>query len=105
MDAVAGRIHVDAPQNVVTRIENGEREPGTIEEVSGVPLQVGAVLGQAHLSGPVHSLVEARGTSDVVDARHPRAVVALVVLRPERLETKLAHGEPGWRVETGRHER
>jgi len=69
-----------------------------------MPLQIGAVLAEAHLSGSVPTLVVAGRTSDVVDARRPRGIVALVVLRAERLEPKLANREPSRRDETGGHE-
>src|SRR4051794_41343871 len=53
MDAVVSRVHVDAADNVVTRIENGERKACPMDEVSGMPLQVSAVLVHAHLPTPV----------------------------------------------------
>src|SRR4051794_28340093 len=105
MQAVVSGIDVDAAHDVVTRVEDGEREPRVSEEVSGVLLEIRAVLGEAHLAGPAVGRAEAWGTPDVVDARRPRGVVALVVLGPQRLEAKLAHAEPGRRVEPGRGER
>src|SRR5947207_9667196 len=104
MAPVFSRIHVAATDNIVTWAENRVGEPGTIAEVACVPLQIGAVLRQAHLSGPARRLVEAGGTSDVIDARRPCGVVPLVVLRPKGLELKVADGEPGRRLEIGGHE-
>jgi len=103
MHAVARRVHVDAADNVVARIENGESKARPIDEVSGMPLQISAVLVHAHLTGPV-PIGEARRASNVFDARRPGCVIALVVLRAERLKAKLPSREAGRRNKISGHE-
>src|SRR4051794_13355237 len=104
MDAVARRIHVDAADHVVVRIENGEREAFPVDEVSGVTLQVSAVLVQAHLPRPF-PIGEARRAPNVFHARRPGCVVTLVVFRAERLQAKVPGRERGRRVKIGWYER
>src|SRR3954447_13992876 len=103
MDAITSGVHVDAPDYVVIPIENREREPPAIEEVASMPLQIGAVLLEGHLVRPV-PVGESGRSSDVFDARCPRCVVALIVLRAEWLQVEAPRREPGRRVKVGRHE-
>src|SRR5207253_5571547 len=97
MYAVVTRIHVDAADNVVARFENGERKACPIDEVSGMPLQISAVLVHAHLPRPA-PIWEARRASNVFHARRPGCVIALIVLRAERLKAKVPSREAGRRV-------
>src|SRR3954464_13296952 len=103
MRAVAGRVDVQASRDVVVRVEGGVREAPALGEVLGVALQVAAVLSEAHLAGPV-PVGEAGEGADVLDARRPRRVVAIVVLRAERLQAEGSDREAGRRLEAGRDE-
>jgi len=59
-------------------------------------LQIGPILVEVHLSGPVLALVVTGRAPDVVDAQRPRGVVAIVVLGAQRLKAKLADCLAGW---------
>jgi len=96
---VLRRVQVEAADHVVVGgVEHREREAGPIGEVAGVAFEVTEVLLQWHLVRPV-PVREPRGRPDVVHARRPGGVVALVVLGPERLEDEPVGREPPGRVE------
>jgi hypothetical protein len=88
------RIHVDAANDFVgLRVEDGVRETRSCIEVRAVRFEVGEVLVQGHRLRPP-SPCEAGSCVDVVDARRPGLVVALIVLGPERLEDEQRGLEP-----------
>src|SRR3990172_224886 len=100
------RIDVDAADDVVgLRTEDGVRERGSGVELRAVPFEIREVLRGRHRVRPP-SPGEAWSGTNVVDARRPGCVVALVVLRPERLEDERLGLEPGGDLEGvggGRH--
>ena len=88
------RIHIDAADDLVgLRVEDGVRETRSCIEVRAVRFEVGEVLVQGHWLRPT-SPREAGSGQDVVHARRPGLVVALVVLWPERLEDEQWGREP-----------
>jgi len=87
-------IYVDTPDHLVT-VEDRVGEPFMVDEVPCVHLEIGEVRFECHLCRPVAPVIETRCRSEVVEARHPRFVVPLVVLGSERFELKPRTLEPG----------
>src|ERR1700747_266247 len=80
----AGGVDVDAADDAVAAAgQDGIGEARACGEVRGVPPQVGEVLFERQPRIGPPAVWIAGGGPDVVDARRPRFVVALVVLRPE----------------------
>ena len=105
--AVLGGVDVKAADDLLgARPEHGEREAGALGEVAHVPFQVAPVGVERHaLDRRPAPRREAGRRADVRDARRPRRVVRLVVLRAERHEVELGHLQLPRRVEVVGHER
>ena len=108
----ARRVQVDTADDLaVALIEDGEGEPGAAREVVGMAAQISQVLAERHAASwrPVTVRVSGRGP-DVLDARRPRSVVRLVVLRAEWFEAKPVsdegrrHNETWWDERPRAHE-
>ena len=88
-------VDVDTADDIVA-VEDRVRETFTIQEVSGVHLEIGEVRSEIHLHRPIASAIEPGRRSDVVDTRHPCLMVPIVMLRSERFEME------AWTFETYR---
>ena len=96
---VLARIDVDATDDGRSvRCEDRVGEADACLEIVGVPLEVAAVVVDGHLVGPGRSDGAGRG-EDVVDAGGPGGAVAVVVLRPERLQAVAVDVEMEGRLE------
>ena len=104
VDFVARRIDVDAADHVVVGVEHRVRESGPLREVARMPFEIAEVLLEAERSGPAALGPVAGRAEDVLDARRPRRVVALVVLGAKGLEPKRVGLEPKRRLEARRDE-
>jgi hypothetical protein len=104
MNAVVGRVDVQASHDGLVRVENGVRETSALSEVPGVALQVAEVLREAHLARPT-PVGEAGYGADVVDARHPRRIVTVIVFRAKGLQAETSDREASRWLETSRNER
>ena len=101
VDVVLGRVHVDAADHIGLAVEHRVREARALVEVAGMALEVRAVLVEAHLVRPPALGSIAGRATDVLDARTPGQVVALVVLRPKWLQRELVRPQPTRRLEAG----
>jgi len=88
-------VQVDAADDVVVVwVEDGERVAGTPCEVVGVAAKVGEVLLERQAAAWWPAAVGITGSrAYVLDARHPRGKIRLIVLRPQRFEVELVGGE------------
>ena len=82
---LARRVDIHAADGVTSRVENGVGEAAPRSEVGGVIREIAFVVGKAHRMRPRFA-DEAGRRLDVIHARGPRGIVALVVPDVERAQ-------------------